>query len=169
LNTKDKAMSNTISPKVVRRLELRGVKISDDPGFVRMVPWSRMTFALCAMFVGLGTLFAYTPLLWVMVLIAAIGGATSRHPFDAVYNYGLRRLIGAAELPTNAAPTRFACAVAAPWIAAIALAFQFEYTVSAYLLGTMFVGVAGIVASTHFCIPSVVFHLLVTAQVALRH
>ena len=95
-----------------------------------------------------------------MALIAAIGGATSRHPFDAIYNYGVRRLIGAAKLPTNAAPTRFACAVAAPWIATIALAFQFEYTVSVYFLGTMIVGIAGIVASTHFCIPSVLFHFL---------
>jgi hypothetical protein len=153
-------MSNMISPKVARRLELRGVKISDDPGFIRMAPWSRMTFALCATFVGLGTLFAYTPLLWAMVPIAAIGGLFPRHPFDAVYNYGIRRLIGAAKLPKNAAPTRFACAVATPWIAAIALAFQFEYTVAAYVLGVMFVGVAGIVATTHFCIPSVVFHFL---------
>ena len=119
-----------------------------------------MTFAFCATFVGLGTLFAYTPLLWVMVPIAAIGGVFSRHPFDAIYNYGVRRFIGAAELPKNAAPTRFACAAATPWIAAIALAFQFEYTVAATVLGAMFVGVAGLVATTHFCIPSVVFHFL---------
>ena len=45
-------------------------------------------------------------------------------------------------------------------IAVIALAFQFDYTVSATVLGAMFVGVAGLVAITHFCIPSVVFHFL---------
>ena len=52
-------MSNMISPKVARRLELRGVKISDDPGFVKMASWTRMTFALCATFVGLGTVFSF--------------------------------------------------------------------------------------------------------------
>ena len=64
----------SISPVIRRRLEKRGITYSDDPEFVKLVPWIRFTFVLCGTMMGLGTARAFTPLLWAMVLIAGLGG-----------------------------------------------------------------------------------------------
>jgi len=153
-------MTNATSPKIIRRLQLRGMDISQDPAFLKMVPWSVTTFALCGLMVGLATAFAFTPLLWAMVPIALLGALMPRHPFDAIYNYGIRRLTGTAELPKNAAPVRFTCGIAIPWIVAIAASFETGYSLIGTILGFTLVGVSALVSTTHFCIPSAIYQFL---------
>src|SRR3981081_4096378 len=48
------------------------------------------------------------PMLFVLVGIGAVGGFTSRHPFDYVWNHGVRYLFRAAPSPspTSASPRR---------------------------------------------------------------
>ena len=61
---------------------------------------------------GLVTGFAFTPLLWAMVPIVALGVISPRHPFDLIYNYGVRHLTGTQPLPYNRASARFASGTA---------------------------------------------------------
>ncbi len=150
----------SISPVLRRRLEIRGISVSDDSEFIRLVPWIRTTFALCATLVAIATAFAFTPLLWAMVPIAALGAALPVHPFDLIYNRGVRRFTHTRRLPHNGAPTRFACAVAVPWLIATALAFSLGVTWLGYTLGALLATVAGIVSVTHFCIPSAIYQIL---------
>ena len=139
---------------------MRGISASSDPEFVKLVPWMRFTVVLCATGMGVGTALAFTPLLWTMVLVAALGGIFPRHPFDLVYNHGVRYLTGTRPLPLNGAPTRFACAVASGGLVATALAFTTGLTWLGYLLGASLTSVAAVVSVSHFCIPSMVYQLL---------
>ncbi len=150
----------SISPVLRRRLEIRGISVSDDAEFTRLVPWMRTTFGLCGGLVAIATAFAFTPLLWAMVPIAAFGAILPVHPFDLVFNYGIRRFTHTRPLPHNRAPTRFACAVAVPWIIGTALAFTLGITWLGYTLGALLATVAGIVSVTHFCIPSAIYQIL---------
>ena len=150
----------SLSPVLQRRLETRGIACSNDPEFVKLVPWMRFTFVLCSILLGVGTALALTPLLWAMAPIAALGGIFPRHPFDLVYNYGVRHLTGTMPLPRNGAPTRFACGMAAPWIVGTAVAFEVDVAWLGYLLGGMLTAVAAIVSVTHYCIPSTIYQLL---------
>ena len=150
----------SISPRLQSWLEMRGITCSSDPEFVKLVPWMRFTVVLCATGMGVGTALAFTPLLWTMVVIAALGGIFSRHPFDLVYNHGVRYLTGTGPLPLNGAPTRFACAIASVWLVATALAFTAGLTWVGYLLGASLTSVAAVVAVSHFCIPSLIYQLL---------
>ena len=149
-----------ISPRLQSWLEIPGVACSNDPEFVKLVPWLRTTVVLCGALMGVGTGLAFTPLLWAMVAIAALGGILPVHPFDLIYNYGLRHLTGTGPLPRNGPPTRFACGIAAVWLVATALAFEFGVAWLGYLLGGLLTSVAAIVSVTHFCIPSTVYQLL---------
>lgn len=146
-----------ISPRLQSWLELRGIACSSDPEFTKLVPWLRTTFVLCGSLVGIGTAFALTPLLWAVVPIAAAGAIFTVHPFDLIYNYGLRHLTGTRKLPPNGAPTRLACGLATVWIAAVALSFTLGVAPLGYVLGGLLTSVAALVSITHFCIPSFVY------------
>ena len=147
----------SISPRLESWLELRGIACSSDPEFAKVVPWIRTTFILCGSLVGIATAFAFTPLLWAMVPIAAAGAIFTVHPFDLFYNYGLRHLTGTRPLARNGAPTRFGCGLAMTWIVAIALSFHLGAASLGYALGGALTAIAAIVSITHFCIPSFVY------------
>ena len=150
----------SISPTLQKWLEIRGISGSNDPEFVRLVPWLRTAFLLCSTLMGVGTGLAFTPLLWAAVPIAALGAVFPVHPFDLIYNYGIRRLTGTQPLPRNGPPTRFACGMAAVWLVATALAFEMGVEWLGYLLGGVLTLVAAIVSVTYFCIPSTIYQLL---------
>ena len=159
----------SISPRLQSWLELRGIACSSDPEFVRLVPWIRTTFMLCGTLVSIGTAFAFTPLLWAMVPIAAAGAIFSVHPFDLIYNHGLRHLTGTRPLPPNGTPTRLACGLATVWIAAVALSFNLGVAPLGYALGGLLTSVAALVSITHFCIPSFAYqYLFADRALALR-
>ena len=159
----------SLTPRLQTWLEVRGIETSDDPEFLKMVPWLRTTFLACGSLVGIATAFAFTPLLWLMVPIAAAGAIFRVHPFDAIYNYGIRHVIGTRKLAPNGVPTRFACAMATPWIAAIALSFHFGAAPLAYVLGALLTSVAWLVGTTHFCIPSFIYqYFFGDRELALR-
>ena len=149
-----------ISPRPQSWLELRGIACSIDPEFTKLVPWMRTTFILCGSLIGAGTAFAYTPLLWVMVPIAASGAVFTVHPFDQIYNYGLRHLTGTRKLPPNVVATRFSCGVAAVWLVATALSFQLGVAPLGYALGASLTAVGVVVSTTHFCAASFVYQFL---------
>jgi uncharacterized protein DUF4395 len=86
--------------------------------------------------------------------IGLIAGFTSRHPFDLLWNHGLRRLIGAPELPPNPPRRRHAFKLATVWLLAVAGLFATGQDVAALSLGAVLVGVCGLVTATNFCIPS---------------
>ncbi len=150
-----------LSPTLQSWLEARGIATSNEPGFMKMVPWLRTTYLLCASIFAIAVVFAYPPLMWVMVPIAAAGAIFTVHPFDLVYNLGIRHLTGTGKLPPNGAPTRFACGMATPWMTATALSFQFGLAPLGYALGGSLVAVAYLVGVTHFCIPSFIWQFTV--------
>jgi hypothetical protein len=150
----------SLSPVIRRRLEIQGFACTDDPGFTSIVPWLRFTPALCTVLIGLGTVLASPAILWTLALIAALGSAFPTHPFDLVYNYVVRRAIRTPPLPPNGTPRRFACGLAAVWLATTALAFGAGAVVAGYLLGGAITVVGAIVSTTHFCIPSLIYRLL---------
>jgi hypothetical protein len=109
---------------------------------------------------ALGTVLASEWVLWGLVPFAALGAIFRRHPFDYLYNHGMRRLTGTEPLPPHGAPRRFACGIASVWLVATGAAFAADMDVLGYALGGMLTAVAALVGTTHFCIPSLVYALL---------
>src|SRR5207244_6362381 len=86
-------------------------------------PWLRLSPAICMIWAAVGTVLASPAILWSLMPFAALGAVFPWHPFDAIYNYGLRHWLGTPRLPRYRAPRRFACAVATIWLGAAGLAF----------------------------------------------
>lgn len=89
-----------------------------------------------------------------LVPIGAVAGWTARHPFDLIWNHGLRHLTGAPELPPNPTPRRHAFKLATVWLLAVGLPFAVGSQTAALVLGVVLVGVCGLVTATNFCVPS---------------
>jgi hypothetical protein len=150
------------------RLEVQGFTGFDDQTLGEVGPWLRFTPAICAVVMGLGTALALPALLWALVPVAAAGALFPVHPFDLLYNVGVRRITRTRPLPPNRAPRRFACGIAAVWLAATAVAFMVGPAAMGYALGGVLTAVALLVGTTHSCIPSLTYRLLTGSLRTLR-
>lgn len=150
----------TLSPTLRHRLDIQGYSCVDDATLARTQLWLRMSPALCAVIAAVGTALASPAILWSLVVFAALGAVLTFHPFDLIYNLGVRHLTSAAELPRNGAPRRFACAIASVWLLATGGFFYANADIAGYLLGGALVAVAVLITVSHICIPSLVYRAL---------
>jgi hypothetical protein len=134
-------------------LEVQGYCLTADEA--RALRWGlRFPTALCLALVVTGLALQSAVLILAMVPIGVAAGWSDRHPFDLIWNHGLRHLSGAPELPVNRTPRRHAFKLAAAWLLAVGLLFALGYATAALVLCGVLVAVCGLVTVTNFCIPS---------------
>jgi len=124
--------------------------------------WLGLRFApaLCFTGMALGVILASPVLLLGMAATAFVGGfLTPKHPFDYLYDAALRPLLGGPSVPPSPAPRRFACQLATPWIAAIAVAFLAGVTALAWVFAVPLLLAAATVTTTNWCLPSLIYGL----------
>jgi hypothetical protein len=142
------------------RLDVQGFACVDDRTLSQTHHWLRMSPALCGTIAAAGIAIASPPVLWGLAVFAALGAILPFHPFDLIYNLGVRRLTGGPKLPANGIPRRFACGVGAVGLTGTGALFFTGLDVAGYLLGAALIATAAVVATTHFCIPSTVYGML---------
>ena len=157
-----------IDSKRRRLLNIQGFDETDDATLAQTADWLRMSPALCALGAAVGTALGAPWVLWTFAALAAVGAVLPFHPFDLIYNLGIRRVTGTPALPANHAPRRFACAMGSIWLVATGGLFAGGFDVAGYVLGGAFVAVAGLVATTHICIPSIIYRTACGDLPALR-
>jgi hypothetical protein len=136
-----------------RNLDVQGYCLTSQQS--RELRWGlRLPTALCLLFVVTGLALQSAVLILALVPIGVVAGWTRRHPFDLIWNHGLRRLTGAPELPPNPKPRRHAFKLGAMWLLAVGLLFAFGQATAALVLGTLLVGVCVLNTTTNFCVPS---------------
>jgi hypothetical protein len=149
--------STVVSEKLKHRLEVQGYCNIDEDRLGETEKWLRFAPAVCLSAVAIGTVLQSWVLLAAMAPIAFLGIFLPHTPFGYLYNWGIRRWTGTAELPENRAPRKFACFVATLWVSATAYAFYSGYILAGQVLGIAMVIVAGLMAFRHFCIASVIW------------
>ena len=153
-------MSKILPATTRRRLNVQGFSGVDDETLADVAPWLRMAFGMCALLAGAGTALASPTILWVLMFIAALAALFPVHPFDLIYNYGIRYLRNTGPLPKRRAQSRFACGMGAVWLVATALAFQSGVPIAGYILGGALTAIAVLVSTTDICIPSMIYNAL---------
>jgi hypothetical protein len=134
-------------------LEVQGYCLTADQA--RALRWGlRFPTALCLALVVTGLALQSAVLILAMVPIGVAAGWSTRHPFDLIWNHGLRHLSGAPELPVNGTPRRHAFKLAAAWLLAVGVLFALGQPTAALILGSILVSVCGVVTLTNFCVPS---------------
>ncbi len=149
-----------LSATLRQRLDIQGYGCETDEMLARTQLWLRFSPGLCATIAAIGTALASPEILWGLMVFAVLGAVLTFHPFDLIYNHGIRRLTQTPEMPRNGAPRRFACAMASAWLLAAGALFQTGYDAAGYVLGGALVATAGLITTTHICIPSIVYGVL---------
>jgi len=141
-----------------RNLDAQGYCLTSEESSA--LRWGlRFPTALCLGIVVLGLALESATLILALVPIGAAAGWTQRHPFDLIWNHGLRHLGRAPELPPNPTPRRHAFKLATVWLLAVGLLFAFGQPTAALVLGAVLVAVCGLLTLTNLCIPSTLLGL----------
>ena len=114
----------------------------------------RFPTALCLALVVTGLALESALLIAVLVPIGAVAGWSAHHPFDHLWNHGLRHLTRAPQLPPNPTRRRHAFKLATFWLAVVAVLFATGASTAGLVLGGVLVAVCSLVTVTNFCIPS---------------
>src|SRR6266516_6722259 len=129
----------TLSPITRQRLAMQGFIGLDDAALAEIGPWLRLAPAICSALTAVATLLAMPILLLALMPFETICAIRGAHPFDLIYNLGLRHLLGTRRLPRYAAPRRFACLLATLWLVITGSAFFAGVPLLGYALGAALV------------------------------
>jgi hypothetical protein len=149
-----------LTPTTKRRLEIQGFTEVDPGVLEETAPWLGFPYGLCAALAAVGVILASPAILLGLTFFSAWGAASPVHPFDYIYNYGIRHATGTGPFPKRGAPGRFACGLGTVWLVATAGMFYTGMMLTGYILGALLVMVALLVSTTHFCIPSLTYRLI---------
>lgn len=151
-------MSSTLG-RVRENIQAQGFCGLDDDTYAQINYPLRLSPAICMVWAAAGTVLSSPTILWALVPFAALGAILPGHPFDVLYSYGLRHLLGTPALPRYGVRRRFACALATIMLIASAWGFQAGMPSVGYIVGWSLVAAAFVNVSTGFCVPSFVVRI----------
>ena len=144
-----------ISATARERIQAQGFCGLNDATYAQINYPLRLSPGIMMVWVAVGTVLASAQILWALVPFTALGAILTGHPFDVLYNYGLRHLMGTQELPRYGLRRRFAFAVATTMVTVAAWAFQAGVPLLGYLVGGAIVASTCLQVSTGICGPAV--------------
>jgi hypothetical protein len=145
---------------VRRRIEAQGFCGLDDSTYAEINYPLRLSPAICMLWAAIGTISGSAAILWALAPFAVLGAILPKHPFDVIYDHGLRHLLAKPALPRYGFRRHLACAEATAIIVGAAWSFQAGMLTTGHILGWALVTSAFINVSTGFCVPSFIVRVL---------
>jgi hypothetical protein len=160
MGTEPKFISSTCR----KRLHIQGYNNFSDKELNDFKYGIRFAYAGCITLVAFGLYFQSIAVLAVAAAIAFIGAFPPYHPFDYLYNYGLRHLLKKPTLPPRTKQGRFACSIASVWLAITIYLFYTGYLMLGNIFGIALLAVGALVTLTDICIPSMIYNVIFTKK-----
>jgi hypothetical protein len=146
-----------VNPTVRSRLEAQGFSGLDDKTLAELAPWIRWTYTLGTLITLIGVALMSPVVLWSLAAITSVGIVLPFHPFDLLYNYGVRYRTHTPPMPNSGPQRHFVFVVATVWLVATGWAFYAGATIVGIVLGVLLILVGGLASTTNFCIPSFIY------------
>jgi hypothetical protein len=150
--------ASLISPACRKRLHVQGYQNFSDNELNDYKFGIRFAYACCITLVAFGLIFQNIPILAIAAVIAFAGAFPPYHPFDYLFNYGVRHLLGKPKLPPRTNQGRFACCIASVWLAITIYLLYNNYIVFGNVLAVALFAVGTLVVTTDICIPSIIYN-----------
>ena len=141
-------------PVLRHRLAVQSfLNLPDETLFV-LRNWWRFTPTLNWGMTLIGTVMAWPELLFVQAAIMVVALITPSHPFDWLYNYGVRFLSGTPLLPKSGQRRKMIFVLAAVLNTLLAALFLMGYTMAAYIMGGIMSALGGLLMLMNLCVAS---------------
>ncbi len=144
-----------ISTTARERIQMQGFCGLSDATYAQINYPLRLSPGIMMVWVAVGTVLASAQILWALVPFTALAAILTGHPFDVLYNYGLRYLMGTQKLPRYGLRRRFAFALATTMVSVAAGAFQAGVPSLGYIVGGAIVASTCLNVITGICGPAV--------------
>jgi uncharacterized protein DUF4395 len=134
-------------------LTTQGYCLDDD---ARRELWLGLRFStgLCLSLVVVALALESSVMIFALSAIGLLAGFTARHPFDYLWNHGVRHLEGAPALPPNPSRRRHGFKLATIWLLAVGALLAADATTPALILGGLLVAACATVTVANLCLPS---------------
>lgn len=148
-----------VSDWIARNLTTQGYCLGAEE---RTQLWVALRFAtgLCLPLVAAALVLESLVLLLALASIGAVAGLAPRHPFDLLWNHGVRHISAAPPLPPNPVRRRHAFKIGAAWLLTVAALFAADLPAGAWALGGILIAACGLTTTVNFCVPSFALSLL---------
>jgi hypothetical protein len=154
----------SVNPTIRSRLEAQGFCGLDDETLSELAPWMRWTYTLGTVVTFVGVMLTSPGVLLALAAVTSVGIFLPFHPFDLVYNYGMRHLTGTGRMPHSGPQRRFVFVVATVWLIATGWAFNIGADIVGITLGVPLILVGALASITNFCIPSLIYNTVATRR-----
>jgi Domain of unknown function (DUF4395) len=117
----------------------------------------RFSTATCLVLVATALALESPVMIFALSGVGLVAGLTARHPFDLLWNHGVRRLTGGPALPPNPTRRRHAFKIATVWLLLLGGLLTAGATTVALALGGLLLAACATVTATNLCLPSEMF------------
>jgi hypothetical protein len=117
----------------------------------------RFSTGLCLTVVVVALALESAAMVFALSAIGVVAGFSARHPFDHLWNRGVRRVVGGPSLPPNPARRRDAFKIATVWLLVVGTLVAAGATTAGVVLGGLLVAACATVTATNLCLPSEAF------------
>jgi hypothetical protein len=138
-----------------RNLEVQGYCLTEQEG-ARLRVGLRFSTGLSLPLFVTGLALGSAPIIFGLAAVGAVAGLTPRHPFDLLWNHGVRHLTGGPELPPNPRRRRHAFKVGTLGLLTVGVLLTAGIDGVALALGIGLLAAGSLVTVLNFCIPSTV-------------
>jgi len=114
----------------------------------------RFSTGLCLTLVALALALESPVMVFALAGTGVIASLSARHPFDHLWNHGVRHVVGGPPLPSNPPRRRHAFQVATAWLIVVGALFAADAPLVALVLGGLLVAACATVTATNLCLPS---------------
>lgn len=154
--SEDNEMRATVGAWMRANLTTQGYCLSDAERR-QLAVGLRFSTGLCLSFVVVALALQSAVMVFALSGIGVVASFAARHPFDHLWNHGVRHLIGHPALPPNPRRRRHAFKIATVWLALVGTLFATGASTVAIVLGGLLVAACGVVTATNLCLPSEMF------------
>lgn len=154
MDTGDKIVSSTCR----KRLHTQGYDNFSDKELHDYKSGIRFAYMGCITLVAFGIYFQSIPILTITAVIAFVAAFPPYHPFDYLYNYGVRHLLNKPKMPPRTNQARFACGIASIWLVITTYLLYNGFIVLGNILAIAVFAIGTLVATTDICVPSMIYN-----------
>jgi hypothetical protein len=153
-----KNIKSQLSKTRIERIKAQGYQNYSDLEVTDLAFGNRFAYILCTCILIAGVASGSVAILSAMTFIAFLGAITAHHPFDYIYNYGIRKLTMGPKLPPRSKQLKFACTIATLWLVTTTYFFYSGQITAGTIAGLLLIAIASLVSTTDICIPSIIYN-----------